>query len=97
MPKKSPKITPEQLAELLKAIANPIRFRIIDQLGQEGELTSGAIRDHLGVSQSLTSYNLSRMMESGLLIRTTRSTENFYSLADPILVDCIALAQRIGG
>jgi DNA-binding transcriptional ArsR family regulator len=56
----------QKAADILKTVAHPLRLRIIEFLQHE-ELSVGAIQDLLGVSQSLTSQQLSLMKAKGIL------------------------------
>lgn len=94
MPKAGTKATPEQVAELLKGLANPTRLRIVDLLSKHHELSAGAIQERIEVSQSLTSHNLTKMTDKGILIRTSWSTENYYSLSDPLFAELLTLVLK---
>jgi DNA-binding transcriptional ArsR family regulator len=56
----------QKAADILKTVAHPLRLRIIEFLQHE-ELSVGEIQDLLGVSQSLTSQQLSLMKAKGIL------------------------------
>ncbi len=56
----------EKAAEILKAVAHPLRLRIIELL-QTTEMSVSQIQDGLGISQSLTSQQLSLMKAKGIL------------------------------
>ena len=53
-------------ASLLKALANPVRLQILCMLG-EGELSVGAINEHVPVAQSALSQHLAVLREDGLV------------------------------
>jgi DNA-binding transcriptional ArsR family regulator len=56
----------DDAAELLRALAHPVRLRIVDLL-EEGELCVKRLEQLLGVSQSSVSQHLSRLRYAGLI------------------------------
>ena len=84
----------EQVAEVLKAVAHPIRIQIIELLGQRERLTVTEIYQVLGVEQSLTSHHLTKMKDKGVL-RCEREGKNiFYSLADTKITQVISCIEN---
>ena len=61
----------EHVAEVLKAVAHPLRLRIVASLC-EGEAHVGALADRLGASQAIVSQQL-RILRSHGLVAATRS------------------------
>lgn len=71
----------DEAAELLKALANGQRLRILCIL-VEGERSVGELNEQLDLSQSALSQHLARLREEGL-VHTRREAQNvFYSLAE---------------
>ena len=71
----------EQAAELLKALSNPQRLRLMCLL-IDGERTVGEINDAVELSQSALSQHLAVLREGGL-VQTRRESQNvYYSVAD---------------
>ena len=58
--------TAEHAAEVLKAIAHPVRLQIVELL-QAGEMRVGNIADALGGKQAITSQQLNMMKAKGVL------------------------------
>ena len=56
----------EHVAEVLKAIAHPVRLQIVDLL-QAGEMRVGDIVEALGGKQAITSQQLNMMKAKGVL------------------------------
>ena len=78
-----------EAAEVLKAIAHPLRLRIIAILC-EGEEHVGALAERLGVSQPLVSQQLRILRLRGLAEVTRASGSGRYRLAEPHLKDLVA-------
>jgi DNA-binding transcriptional ArsR family regulator len=71
----------EEAAELLKALSNPQRLRVMCLL-IDGEKTVGEINAEVELSQSALSQHLAVLREGGL-VQTRREAQNvFYSVAD---------------
>jgi DNA-binding transcriptional ArsR family regulator len=56
----------EDVAEVLKAVAHPVRLQIIELL-EAGEMCVGDIVTALGVKQAITSQQLNMMKDKGVL------------------------------
>ena len=58
--------TAEHVAEVLKAVAHPVRLQIVEQL-EAGEMCVGDIVEALGGKQAITSQQLNMMKAKGVL------------------------------
>lgn len=56
----------EDVAEVLKAVAHPVRLQIVELLAQK-EMCVGDIVDALGGKQAITSQQLTMMKDKGVL------------------------------
>ena len=71
----------EQAADLLKALSNPQRLRVMCLL-IDGERTVGEINDEVALSQSALSQHLAVLRDGGW-VQTRRESQNvYYSVAD---------------
>jgi ArsR family transcriptional regulator len=86
----------ERIAPLLKAIAEPVRLRLLSLVaahaGQEACVCE--LHEAFDLSQPTISHHLKVLHESGLLDRTKRGTWVYYSVRSEALAD---LATLIGG
>lgn len=71
----------ERIAERLKAMANPIRLRILHSL-ENGELSVNEILDQVGGSQGNVSKHLSVLHGTNLVTRRREGTNIFYAISD---------------
>ena len=62
-----PTTTDEQVLTMLRAIANPVRFRILQILADRGECQCGPIGDELPIAQSTLSQHLKVLREANLI------------------------------
>ena len=58
--------TAEHVAEVLKAVAHPVRLQIVERL-EAGEMCVGDIVEALGGKQAITSQQLNMMRDKGIL------------------------------
>ena len=71
--------TAQHVAEVLKAVAHPIRLQIIEQL-EVGEKCVGELVDNLGVPQAVASQQLGLMKDKQVLQCRREGTKAFYSI-----------------
>ena len=80
------------IADLLKALAHPIRIKIVAHLCA-GPLHVNALARELGVKQSVVSQQL-RILRMHNLVQVTRDGGfGYYSLAEPNLVNLISCME----
>ncbi len=86
----------DQIAELVKAIAHPVRLRIIAILCRGDERVSDLAK-RLGKNQSAVSQQLRILRMSGLVTTVRENGAGRYSLAEPRLrelVNCLEGCHR---
>jgi len=84
-------IVAEQVAEVLKALAHPLRLRIIEVLA-DVEKSVGQIVSELGANQAVVSQHLNFMKDKGILTRRRQGTRVYYSIHN---LNVITLLQCI--
>ena len=78
-------------AEVLKAVAHPLRLLIVEAL-QNGERSVGDIMDALGEKQAVTSQQLNLMRDRGVLASRREGAKVFYRILNPNVIrvlDCV--------
>ncbi len=89
-------LTPEQLdkaANMLKAIAHPMRIAILNHLDEGKKLTVTEIHELLNIEQSTTSHHLGILKDKGVLASHREGKNTYYFLKHDNLsniVDCIS-------
>ena len=81
-------------AEILKAMAQPTRLKIIELL-RDGERCVCEIFPAVGSEQSNTSRHLNMMLASGILSRRKDGLKIFYAIKHPEVLEIVDLAARI--
>jgi ArsR family transcriptional regulator, arsenate/arsenite/antimonite-responsive transcriptional repressor len=71
--------------ELFRALANPIRFRIVQSLAERGECIVGDLVLELPVAQSTVSEHLKVLREAGIVQGTVDGSNRCYCLAPDAL------------
>jgi DNA-binding transcriptional ArsR family regulator len=76
---------PEDLAELIarrfRAIGEPMRIRLLDQL-RDGEATVGELSDALAASQQNVSKHLAVLADAGIVGRRKDGNRVYYRIVD---------------
>lgn len=88
--------TAERIAPLLKAIADPVRLRLLSLVAShaEGEACVCDLNDAFDLSQPTISHHLKQLHEAGLLGREKRGVWVYYRVDPEALAD---LAALLGG
>jgi ArsR family transcriptional regulator len=81
-------------AEIAKALANPLRLRILSLMGTD-EVSYGSLRDRLGVSKPNLSQHLAVLRKSGIV--TVRRVDGgvHYRLTLPEITDLCAAMRDL--
>jgi ArsR family transcriptional regulator len=96
------RIAPEALedaARVLRAVAHPLRLRLLEILGREGESNVTALCEASGAPQPAVSQQLARLRHEGVLAATREGSQVFYRVARPEvlgLLDCVRRTARGG-
>ena len=88
---------PDPRVALLRQLADPLRLRVVDRLGQRGPATVSQLAGELEVPLPQLSNHLRRLRESGLVRVERRGRQGVYRLADPGLELLLPLLDRITG
>ena len=83
----------EMQAQIISAVAHPIRVAIVDLL-KDGELCVCEIAERLGAERSNVSRHLSVMLKAGVVKTRKQGLQVFYSLRTPCAVNFISCATR---
>ena len=81
-------------AEILKALGQPTRLKIIDFL-RDGERCVCEIFPAINEEQSNTSRHLNMMVSSGILRRRKEGVKIFYAVKHPEILEVVDLATLI--
>lgn len=85
----------ESLASVLKALADPVRLKLVSIIAAAGEGCACDFPALLGKSQPTTSHHLSQLVSAGILDREQRGKWAWFSVNESRLADLrLALGER---
>ena len=79
----------------LKAMAHPLRLKILCILGGSGEVSVQDIVEKVGTSQSNISQHLSILREKGILAYRKDANKVFYRIGDPKVLQLIGSLREV--
>jgi ArsR family transcriptional regulator, zinc-responsive transcriptional repressor len=81
-----------QAAECLRALAHPVRLRMIQQL-LRGQYTVGELAEDCGIPDNVASENLRLMQRCGFLASQRDGRRVYYKVAEPHLENIMACVE----
>jgi len=94
-----PRDQAEDLAGLLKAVADPVRLQLLSiiRAADHAEACVCDLTDAVGMSQPTVSHHLKVLTEAGLLTRTRRGSWAWYTLVPSRLADVASIFDQKAG
>lgn len=81
-----------QLVRALKALADPKRFRMVQEIASAGELSCGQLGERFALSQPTISHHLKLLCDAGVLLMRHDAKHHFLSVNHALLA---ALVQAL--
>ena len=98
LPKADSEVSDATLLLALKALSDPTRFRMIQEISEAGELSCGEVAERFDVSQPTVSHHLKVLMQAGLLVQRTEGKHHYTSVDQALLANLMAeLPKRLAG
>lgn len=95
-----PTLPPDELqvfkAAFFKALAHPIRIRILEVLVR-GERSVQELQDALDANQSVVSQQLAVLRAGNIVVGRKEGASVRYTVRDPLIGDLLEVARRIFG
>jgi DNA-binding transcriptional ArsR family regulator len=88
----------EMAANMLKAIAHPMRIAILNLLEEGNKMTVSEIHEKLGLEQSTTSHHLGILKDKGILISKRDGKNTYYTLKHSSLsgrIECVSKCGKV--
>ena len=82
-------------AEFFRALAHPVRIRLLEALSASGPQSVQTLQQKLAIDQPIVSQQLARLRASGIVVGRKEGTTVWYALADPRLADLLKVAKDI--
>ncbi len=87
-------ISDRDLIRALKALADPTRFRMVQEIAEAGELSCGGVADRFDVSQPTISHHIKVLLDAGLLVQRTEGKHHFTSVDRALLANLVAILPK---
>ncbi|MBC3786984.1 ArsR/SmtB family transcription factor [Spirosoma utsteinense] len=84
----------DKTAYVLKAVAHPLRIKIIQMLNENTELNVSSIYKNLNAEQSLISHHLINMRDKGILDIRRSGKNIYYFLVDDAVANIIQCIDK---
>jgi DNA-binding transcriptional ArsR family regulator len=81
-------------AEFFRALAHPLRIRILEILGT-GEHSVQELQQRLGLEQPIVSHQLAVLRGKNIVTPRKLGTTIKYALSDPLIVKLLVVAREI--
>lgn len=82
-------MTDAELIRALKAVAEPTRFRIVQEVARAGELSCGEVGALFDLAQPTISHHVKTLIDAGVLIGRNEARNHYISLNGDV-VDALA-------
>jgi len=82
-------------AEFFRALAHPVRIRLLEILVERPEQSVRDLQRELGIGQPIVSQQLARLRASGIVAAAKRGSATRYVVTDPLLQELLGLAKQI--
>lgn len=76
------RVNPDDAAQLLAVVADPVRWRLVAELERRGTLCVCELKPVTGVAANVLSYHLKVLREAGVVTAAKRGRWVDYELAD---------------
>jgi ArsR family transcriptional regulator len=91
-------VTDQELVRALKALADPTRFRMVQEIAAAGELSCGEVAARFDVSQPTISHHLKILLDAGLLVQRAEGKHHYTSVDKKLVARLVStLPVRLGG
>ena len=82
-------------AEFFRALAHPIRIRLLEMMVTTAETSVQELQRTLGIDQPIVSQQLARLRASGIVVSTGSGASTRYALSSPLMKDLLSVAKQI--
>ena len=82
-------------AEFFRALAHPIRIRLLEVLVTTPACSVQDLQRKLGIDQPIVSQQLARLRASGIVIANRSGAVTLYAVTDPLMKDLLSVAKQI--
>ena len=80
-----------EIIRALKALADPTRFRMVQEIAAAGELSCGQVKERFDVSQPTISHHLKILTDAGILLTRADGKHHFTSVNHALLGKVVSM------
>jgi ArsR family transcriptional regulator len=80
-----------QLVRVLKALADPNRFKMVQEIAAKGELSCGRLGERFSLSQPTISHHLKLLADAGIVIYRREAQQHLLTVDRVLLAEVGAL------
>lgn len=73
------------LIRALKALGDPTRFRMVQEISKAGELSCSGVAQRFDVSQPTVSHHMKILLQAGVLVQRAEGKHHFTSVDQALL------------
>ena len=85
-----------KIVRVLKALADPTRFRMVQEIAAAGELSCGEVQEHFDVSQPTISHHMKILSDAGVLIQRIEGKHRYTSVDSALVQEVLgAIPSRL--
>ena len=89
-----PELEDAELVQALKALADPGRFRMVQEIAAAGELSCGEVAERFDLSQPTVSHHMKILGAAGLLVTRADGKHHYTSVNEALLARIGALLPQ---
>jgi DNA-binding transcriptional ArsR family regulator len=82
-------------AEFFRALAHPVRIRLLEVLVADGPTSVQELQRRLEIEQPIVSQQLARLRASGVVAAKRQGAITRYAVTDPLIEDLLRVAREI--
>jgi len=82
-------------AELFRALAHPIRIRLLEVMVTTPETSVQELQRALGINQPIVSQQLAKLRASGIVVSSGSGASTRYAPSSPLMRDLLSIAKQI--
>jgi DNA-binding transcriptional ArsR family regulator len=82
-------------AELFRALAHPIRIRLLEVMVTTPETSVQELQRALGINQPIVSQQLAKLRASGIVVSSGSGASTRYAPSSPLMRDLLSIAKQV--
>lgn len=89
-------MNPKDIERISKALSDPNRLKILEQVKQEGNMACSCLINFLNLAQPSVSHHIKQLTDAGLLIPHKEGRNISYTIDNKVFSDYITYLKSLG-